>query len=141
LRVRNASSGGGNWDFLTIADGNPVEGAGKVLIADRNANQIRMAVDTSGKVGIGTVFPTAKLEVAGTIKANNKTVVVGEETLRIVRGLVSSNGVALKGTGFTVTSNAIGAFTVTFSAAFSDLPAVKASAVVPPPGTQGNVAD
>ena len=136
--LKNTTAGGAEWYLISTGSGLP-EGAGK-LILHNGAPQ--MTLDASGNVAIGTshTSPSAKLDVAGDIKSNSKSVAVGEESLRIVRGVVSSNGIALKGTGFTVVSNNIGAFTIRFATAFADVPTVTATAAVPPPGTQADVA-
>ena len=84
---------------------------------------------SGGNVGIGTgtAAPTAKLDVAGDIKSNGKSVPVAEENLRIIRGTVAGTGVLVQGTGFT--SAADGNFVrVTFSAGtFSSAPTVVVS--------------
>ena len=95
----------------------------------------RFFIEVGGNTGIGTKAPTEKLEVVGNIKAtgkvtaNDKTAVVGEEELRLVRGTVSNLGAPLRGGGFT--SNWTGyRYIITFSTAFSFAPSVVATANV-----------
>jgi hypothetical protein len=68
LDLANASAGGRTWNFISSGSGNG-EGAGKLLLRD-SAQGVLMTLSTNGNVGIGTVNPAAKLEVAGTVKAN-----------------------------------------------------------------------
>lgn len=76
------------------------------------------------------------ITAGGSITANGKTVAVGEESLRIIRGTISRDGVTLAGSGFTVDNNNIptdavanpnGQYYVRFNTAFSDIPTVTAS--------------
>ncbi len=48
----------------------------------------------------------------------------GQENLRIVRGTVQNNGTIFNGAGFTVTKNGTGSYTLNFTTAFADVPAV-----------------
>lgn len=43
--------------------------------------------------------------------------------LRIVRGIVAADGSITEGTGFTINKTGTGAYTVTYTTAFSDVPA------------------
>jgi hypothetical protein len=54
------------WDLIATGTGNS-EGAGALLL--RDATAVRMLFDKNGNTGIGTTAPTAKLEVAGNVKA------------------------------------------------------------------------
>lgn len=81
----------------------------------------RMRIDNGGNVGIGTSTPASRLEVRGDVRLGS----VGElfatsspENLRIVRGKVTSTGVAALGSGFTSTRTGTGAYTITFSPGF-----------------------
>lgn len=47
-----------------------------------------------------------------------------EPTLKMIRGTVNSDGTTSEGAGFTSVKNATGAYTVTFTVAFSDAPSV-----------------
>lgn len=69
LRLENTLASGHTWNLISSATGN-TEGAGKLLLRDDTANAVRMTIDTAGNVGIGTVTPTVKLEVAGTARAS-----------------------------------------------------------------------
>ena len=92
-----------------------------------------MAINPNGgNVGIGTKTPTARLDVAGDIKSNGKSVPVTEEAnLRIIRGTVHSNGTVLTGNGtFTVAPVAgqTGLYHITFTTPFSGTPTVTTTA-------------
>jgi len=49
------------------------------------------------------------------------------ENLRMIRGIFSSSGTLVNGQGFTSVRTTNGSYTVTFTPAFSDLPAVTAT--------------
>ncbi len=66
--------GGRRWLLISTA-GTASEGQGKFLIKDNNAGLVRLTIDPSGNVGIGTTSPTAKLEVAGDIKTTSNFIV------------------------------------------------------------------
>jgi hypothetical protein len=97
----------------------------------------KMRIDFNGRVGIGTNTPAVKLDVAGDINENGKSVPEGEEKLRILRGVVQSTGTvaAISGTGWTVARTPGGAstgdYTITFNTSFGDTPAVTVTPVNP----------
>lgn len=64
----------GNSPFIGTQAGNPAT-RGLSFVTQ---NAIRMFVDEGGNVGIGSVFPAATLDVAGTIAVNGRTVVDSE---------------------------------------------------------------
>ena len=114
------------------------DGKGVLQVKERNngAGYADLLLNpVSGNVGIGTNAPSAKLDVAGNIKSNGKSVPVSEEdNLRIVRGRISWDGRVLLGTGFTVVRQSQGIYTVTFSPAFSGEPVVTATLIAAPDG-------
>ncbi len=63
-RVTNTSAAGREWGLISTGSGNG-EGAGKLLVRDGSAASVRMAFDTDGDVGIGTVAPAGKLDLTG----------------------------------------------------------------------------
>jgi len=66
IELDNTSTGGRNWTLYSSGSGNSF-GAGKFALYDADAASVRMLVDTSGNVGIGTTSPQASLHVAGDI--------------------------------------------------------------------------
>lgn len=102
-------------------------GSPKLHLATANTGAAVMTLSGSN-VGIGTTTPTEKLEVAGNIKANGKSVPTSDENnLKIVRGTVSSNGDIIKGSGFTVTRSQLGNYDIFFTTPFADSPSTTAS--------------
>jgi hypothetical protein len=93
-----------------------------------------VTVDSTGRVGIGTATPQVPLQVAGDILlggAQTVTPVGGTETLRTIRGMVSSTGGILLGSGFTVTRSGgvgSGGYDIHFDQSFSGIPDVVCSA-------------
>ena len=92
-----------------------------------------MTVNLGGQnVGIGTATPGAKLDVRGDVKlgpTGEFFAASGGENLRIIRGIVRPDGTVYpgsttSGTGFTITKGAAGNYTITFSPAFADAPAL-----------------
>jgi hypothetical protein len=126
---------------LQNSDGAANLGDGSFQIIDRTAVVARMIIDKTGNVGFGIV-PGTKIDLVGTIRTKGDVklgstgqlfAVSGEENLRTVRGIVSvgAGATVFAGSGFTVARTAgapIGAFTVTFSTAFTGLPSVTANA-------------
>ncbi len=101
--------------------------------AQTGVADFRLFLSANGNVGVGANFPTNKLTVNGTVglvNPNNQDIAMGSpERLRVIRGVFFPTGQIAAGSGFTVTSNSFGAFTVNFSPAFSGYPAVTANAV------------
>jgi hypothetical protein len=81
-------------------------------------------------VGIGTPSPTSALDVHGEVALGTSGQYYAPgapEVLLIIRGVVRFDGVILAGTGFSVVHTGTGAYTLTFSPSFSDMPAVVVS--------------
>jgi hypothetical protein len=66
IELDNTSTGGRNFTLYSSGSGNSF-GAGKFALYDADAAAVRMLVDSSGNVGIGTSSPATALEVNGTI--------------------------------------------------------------------------
>jgi len=64
VRFRNSSPGGRDWSLISSGSAN-TEGAGNLMFFEGSAATVRMMLDTSGNVGIGTTAPTARLHVEG----------------------------------------------------------------------------
>jgi len=83
-----------------------------------------------GKVGIGTTAPNDALDVRGNIRLGSTGQLFapgGVENLRILRGRINAAGGITTGTGFTVSKTGTGAYTVTFTTAFSGEPTITAT--------------
>ncbi len=62
LNLGNTSTNARTWNLISTGSSNS-EGAGKLLFRDASAGSIRMAIDTAGRVGIGTASPGAPFDV------------------------------------------------------------------------------
>lgn len=68
--LRLNHQGGGGRDFRILSTGSSESsGSGNLEFFDQTASQSRMIIDFNGNVGIGTTFPTDRLEVNGTTRA------------------------------------------------------------------------
>lgn len=90
---------------------------GNVAVASVTGN----TANFTGNVVAAAVFGTTG-NFLGNVTAVGKSVVVGEENLRMLRGTVTSIGTITQGTGFTVTSLNGGLYQINFSTAFSGVP-------------------
>ena len=86
------------------------------------------ATSSPAFVGINNPAPTAALDVAGNAVVNGNSVVVGQETLRTLRGRVSTGGAVQNGSGFTSLRVGVGHYRITFNTAFSSVPTPVATA-------------
>lgn len=67
-----SATGGKIYEFHSTANG-AGEGAGKFLLTDRTAAVTRIAVSSTGNVGIGTTAPAAALDAKGHIISRNSS--------------------------------------------------------------------
>jgi hypothetical protein len=63
LRIRNTASNGRTWTLFSSGGGSGI-GAGNFNIFDVANAQSRLTIDTSGNVGLGTISPGFRLDVA-----------------------------------------------------------------------------
>ena len=63
LTINNTGTNGGKYR-ISVSSGNHGDGANKLLIQDNNTTKI--ALDSTGRVGMGTTSPVALLDVQGT---------------------------------------------------------------------------
>ncbi len=73
LNLINTSAGGTTHRFMTYGSTNPYMAAGSFALLDVSDNHLLVA-DTSQRIGIGTVSPTAKLDVSGTASVSALTI-------------------------------------------------------------------
>jgi hypothetical protein len=68
VSLTGSATGVRKWDLVTSGDGH-AEGGGKLLVRDAGVSGSRVAIDSSGNVGIGTASPQARLDVHGAVRA------------------------------------------------------------------------
>jgi len=98
----------------------------ETLVADG-----RLFVAPGGNVGIGTDAPSTKLDVRGDIvfgASKQLHAASGEESLRIVRGVIAADGHRAFGSGFASERLELAKYLITFSTPFSGTPSVTATA-------------
>ncbi|QYK47128.1 MAG: hypothetical protein KF838_10075 [Phycisphaeraceae bacterium] len=57
------TGGGRTWNMIATGTTNG-EGPGRLMIRDQSSNAVRMAIDSTGRVGIGTTSPSSLFEIA-----------------------------------------------------------------------------
>ncbi|QOJ00465.1 MAG: hypothetical protein HRU70_08180 [Phycisphaeraceae bacterium] len=62
LTLQN-TGGGRAWNLIATGSGNG-EGAGKLLVRDQTGSAVRLAIDPSGRLGLGTTSPSALFELS-----------------------------------------------------------------------------
>src|SRR5262249_10937673 len=67
ITIQNTASGGGNYR-LWVSDNGNGEGSNKFFILDNSSNQVRLAIDGSGHVGIDKTGPAQALDVSGNVQ-------------------------------------------------------------------------
>lgn len=67
LRLTSTATNGHEWRVVSGSSSNTY-GAGSFELWDHTAGQSRFGITSDGKVGIGNTAPTAKLDVAGTVR-------------------------------------------------------------------------
>ena len=132
---RNRESSSAPLNNATLGTLMTIQDNGNIGISTLNPRlKLDVAGDAviDGRVGLGTPTPQAKLDVRGSIKLGNNGELFGaggEENLRIVRGVVGFNGNIIVGSGFTVelSNETSGKHTITFNTPFAGAPAVTAT--------------
>jgi len=136
LESRGNSGFSAGWDFYQ----NGV-GKGYVGVPDANAGIAAGELALFGGEGVKsslwggqvralTTDLAGNVQVSGDLKLGSSgqfRAASGDESLRIVRGLVSGDGTILRGTGFTVTRAGDGDYHITFARNFSAPPVLVAS--------------
>ncbi len=143
IRIRGGEiKDAGGTRRVSLADGQPLnlyDPTGQIRVSmapSGNTNwfdaggSTRMSLENGGDVGIGISAPTERLDVRGNIKLGGSGQYFapgGAENLRIIRGVVGSGGPSIAGSGFSSGRIAVGRYAITYSGAFSAIPAVTCS--------------
>ncbi len=72
LHLLSTDTGGRDYELFSSGSGNSV-GAGKFTLFDGTAGEVRLLMDETGNIGIGTTTPTQRLEVAGAMRIQPST--------------------------------------------------------------------
>ncbi|MDP3764880.1 MAG: hypothetical protein Q8R04_00050 [Nanoarchaeota archaeon] len=70
LNIRNTEASGRQYALVSAGSSGGI-GIGKFSVYDKTADASRLAIDSSGNVGIGVTNPTQRLEVSGNVKATS----------------------------------------------------------------------
>ncbi len=117
--IQARSAGAASALFLQAEGGDLVVNRGTSVVNFTNA----------GNVGVGTLTPTAKLDVRGDIRLGPTgalSAMAANENFRVVAGRVAANGTKIAGEGFTVTFIETGRYSLSFNPAFTSPPVVVA---------------
>jgi hypothetical protein len=99
LNLVNTSTNGRIWSLVSAGSANG-EGAGSLLFRDQTGGAVRMMLDSSGRLGLGTTSPTEQLSVQGNATISGDTVINGAVT---INGSTTFNGnLSMSGGWFSV---------------------------------------
>ncbi len=89
LDMSNSTTNGRTWNIISTGSAN-AEGSGKLLIRDASAG-VRLTVDTSGNLGVGTTSPNSTLDINGSvtvattvITSSNNTITLGSSNYCVI---------------------------------------------------------
>jgi hypothetical protein len=88
LNLSNGSTNGRFWSLISTGSANG-EGAGSLLFREQTGNAVRMMLDSSGRLGLGTTSPTEQLSVQGNATISGDTTISGNVT---INGSTTLNG-------------------------------------------------
>lgn len=136
----HSGGAGAGFSFSNREDGvvnNPANGERWVWYATGRVARLwsggdKVAVTSTGNLGIATDAPAERLDVRGNIKLGTNGDFFGVgclDNLRMMAGRVSDSGARLSGLGFAVVPIATGRYQVTYDNAFSAVPVVVATLV------------
>ncbi len=92
LSIDAAATAGGN-EYLIFSTGNAAgEGPGKLIFQNQSDGVPAMAITDNGNVGVGTLNPTAKLSVAGTIESTSGGFKFPNGTIQLTAATSSGGG-------------------------------------------------
>jgi hypothetical protein len=124
-------------DFVTLAAPNALASSYQITLPMVPSATAFLTIDSSGNLassiptngGLSGSNLVTNINLPGSaVKAGGKNLVTSQENatynLAIIRGYVGSTGPILAGEGFTVVHNSTGTYTITFTNAFNDIPAV-----------------
>lgn len=134
--------------FLTLSPPSSMGANFSLTLPNIPAATSFMTIDTSGNMsgsvstagGISGSNIVSNINLPGSaVQENGKNLVVSSTnattSLSIIRGIVTSGGTIVGGEGFSVTPTSTGIYTISFTNAYSDAPAMTASILSPvPPG-------
>jgi len=129
IKVNNGSPILPRQQFLSTPyafKANTADQAAQATVA-ASVSDVNIAYRNTANTFTANQTVTGNITASGNITAGSKSVAVGEENLRIVRGTVAANGSTTVGFGFTATNNTTGVYTITFNPAFTGVPSVTAN--------------
>jgi hypothetical protein len=93
ISVNNTATGGREY-WIDSGSGSAGIGAGNFAVYDHTAGATRLAISSSGNVGIGTTSPTHLLEVAGNADVDSTDLNNGTNGIDLTFGHASGEGIS-----------------------------------------------
>jgi len=94
LTINNTGTGGVEYWIGSTNNSSGAVGGGRLAFYDQTSNAIRMAIDSSGNVGIGTTSPAYKLDVAGSVNvSSDSSYTLGAGADRFIKYRSSNNDI------------------------------------------------
>jgi hypothetical protein len=124
----DAISGPPRFEVFSSVPGNNQAWASRLAVAGHSGN-VLLGLN-GGSLGVGTLTPAAKLDVTGDVRVSGSVrtgelIAAGaEQAVRVLWGLVSTAGMALAGSGFSVAHTGPGRYLITFDTPFNGQPTI-----------------